>query len=112
MEEKNKLPSDQKQIIEQAKLHILYWEKLLKNKNDWRARKKQIDAITNQNKRLAALTNKDDDHKDNYKDIFEELVEERFDVIKELNNEINQNDLYIILKVILLERDSMISVMV
>ena len=27
--------------------------------------KKQIDAITNQNKRLEALTKKDDDHKDN-----------------------------------------------
>ena len=39
------------------------------------------------------LTNKDDDHKDNYKEIFEELVKERFDEIKELTNEINQNDL-------------------
>ena len=36
--------------------------------------KKQIDAITNQSKRLGALTKKDDDHKDNFKKIFEELV--------------------------------------
>ena len=35
--------------------------------------KKQIDAITNQRKKLLALTDKDDDHKDNYKEIFEEL---------------------------------------
>ena len=34
-----------------------------------------------QNKRLTALTNKDDDHKDNYQEIFEELVQERFDEI-------------------------------
>ena len=32
--------------------------------------KQEIDAITNQNKILAALTNKDDDHKDNYKNYF------------------------------------------
>ena len=31
--------------------------------------RKQIDTVTNQNERLAALTNKDD-HKDNYKEIF------------------------------------------
>ena len=55
--------------------------------------KKQIDAITNQSKKLAALTNKDHDHKDNYKEIFEELAKERFDEIKELTSEINQNDL-------------------
>ena len=40
--------------------------------------RKQIDATTNQNEILAALTNKDD-HKDNYKEIFEKLVRERFD---------------------------------
>ena len=44
------------------------------NKSDWRAKKKQTDAITNQNERQAALANKDDDHKDNYKKIFEKLV--------------------------------------
>ena len=63
-------------------------QKQLKSKE-----KKQIDAITNQNKRLAALTNKDDDRKANYKKIFEELVKERFYEIKEFTDEINQNDL-------------------
>ena len=42
--------------------------------------------------RLAAVTNKDD-HEDNYKKIFEELAKERFDEIKELTDETNQNDL-------------------
>ena len=60
--------------------------------------KKKIYAITNQNKRLAALINKDDDHKDNYKKIFEELVKERFNEIKELTNEISKNDLIYYLK--------------
>ena len=39
-----------------------------------------------------ALTNKND-HKDNFKEIFEELVKENFDEIKELTDEINENDL-------------------
>ena len=61
---------------------------------------------TNQSKRLATLTNKVDNHKDNYKKLFEELVKERFDEVKGLTNEINQNDLiYYFIKVILLERD-------
>ena len=35
------LPSDQQKIIEQGKLLILPWEKLLKtNKNNWRSRRK------------------------------------------------------------------------
>ena len=38
------------------------------------------------------LTNKDG-HKENHKEILEELVEERFPEIKELTDEINQNDL-------------------
>ena len=38
-------------------------------------------------------SNPDDDHKDNYKKTFEQLVKERFDEIKELTDEINQNDL-------------------
>ena len=58
-----------------------------------KSKERTIDAITKQNKRLAALTNKDDNHKDNYKKIFEELVKERFDKIEELTDEINQNDL-------------------
>ena len=58
---------------------------------------KQTKAIEEQenkeeNKRLVALTNKND-HKDNCKEIFEELVKGRFDEIKELTNEINRNDL-------------------
>ena len=58
--------------------------------------KKQIDAITNQNERLAALTNKDDhkdDHKYIHKEKFDKLVKEKFDGIKELTYEIDQNDL-------------------
>ena len=52
--------------------------------------KKQIDAITNQNERLATLTNKD--HKNNYKEIFEKLVEQRLYVIQELTDEVNHDD--------------------
>ena len=62
-----------------------------------KSKERNIDAIKNQNKRLEALTNKDDYH-------------ERFDEIIELTNEINQNE-YIILKVNLLERDLMSSIM-
>ena len=58
-----------------------------------------------------ALTNKDEDHKDNYKEIFEELVKERFDEIKELTKEINQNELIYCFKDNK-ERDLMISIMV
>ena len=66
----------------------------MKNKQKrLKSKEKKIVAITNQSKRLAALNNKDGDHKDNHKEIFEELVKERFDEIKELTNEINQNDL-------------------
>ena len=39
------------------------------------------------------------DHKDNYKEIFEELVKERFDEIKQLTDEIKQNDLISYFKV-------------
>ena len=39
-----------------------------------------------------ALAN-ENDQKDNYKEIFEELVKEKFDEIKELTDEINENDL-------------------
>ena len=42
---------------------------------------KQIKAVANQNKRLTALTNKDD-YKYNYIKILEELVKKRFDEIK------------------------------
>ena len=65
----------------------------MKNKQKWlkSKEKKQIDAITNYNKKLEALINKDGDHKG--KEIFNELVKERFDTIIELTDEINQNDL-------------------
>ena len=98
------VPSDQRRVTKQAKFTysplgkgfekqtktiIEQW----KNKqNDRKARKKQINVITNQRKKLAVLSNKDD-HKDNYKEIFKELVKERFDEIKELSDEINENDL-------------------
>ena len=40
------LPSNQQQMIEQAKLLILLWEKLLKiNKNNWRSRQKQVEVL-------------------------------------------------------------------
>ena len=50
--------------------------------------RKQINAIINQNRRLAALTNKDD-HKGNYKEIFEKLGKERFAKVNQLTDEIN-----------------------
>ena len=53
---------------------------------------KQIDAITDQKKRLETLSNKDD-HKSIDKKIFDRVVIERFDEIKELTNEIDHDDL-------------------
>ena len=88
------LPSDQKRIIEQAKITYSLLGKAFEKqtKTIEEQEKKQIDAITNQNKRLEEVsTNKDDDHKD--KEIFNELVKERFAKIIELTDEINQNDL-------------------
>ena len=64
------------------------FEKQIKTIEEWG--RKQIDAVKNQYKRQVALTNKDD-HKDNCKEIFAELVKERFDEIKELTDEINNN---------------------
>ena len=52
--------------------------------------KKQIDVITIQNRRLDALTNKDD-LKSIYKKISDKLVQEKFDEIKELTNKINHD---------------------
>ena len=65
------MPSDQSRIIEQAKFTYSplgkAFEKQIKTIEE--QKKKQIDAITNQNERLTALTNKDDYHKDDdYKD--------------------------------------------
>ena len=62
---------NQKQIIEQAKFIYSPSEKAfeIKTKTMEDQGKKQIDAITNQNERLAALTNKDD-----YKDIYKGIL--------------------------------------
>ena len=78
------LPSNQRRVIEQAKFTYSPLQKALEKqtKTTENQERKKIDAITNQNERLAALTNKDD-HKDNYKEIFEELIKERFSKIKE-----------------------------
>ena len=56
--------------------------------------RKQIDAITNQNEKLSALTNKNDnrdDHRDIYKEVFDKIVKEKFDGIRELTDEIDHN---------------------
>ena len=52
--------------------------------------RKKIDAITNQNERLAVLTNRGD-NKDIYKEIFDKLVKEKFDKIKDVTYEINDH---------------------
>ena len=85
---------NQRQITEQAKFTYSPLRSALEKqiKTIEMRERKQILAITNQNERLAALTNQNN-HKDNYKEIFEELVKETFDKIKELTDEINQNDL-------------------
>ena len=105
------MPSYQSRIIEQAKFTYYPLGKVFEKQTNTieKQRKKQMDAITNQNKRLEALTNKDSDHKD--KQIFNELVKKTFDKIIELIFEINQNDLIYFLKVVALERDLMISIM-
>ena len=54
--------------------------------------KKQIDAIANQNQRLEALTNKDD-NKSIDKEIFYKLVKGKLDEIKEFTYEIDQDNL-------------------
>ena len=74
------MPSDQSRTIEQVKFTYSPLDKAfekqkkqLKNKG-----KKQIDAITNRNKRLEDLTNKDD-YKSIYKEISGKLVKGKFD---------------------------------
>ena len=49
-------------------------------------RKKLINAITNQNETLEALTNKNI-----YKEIFDKIVKEKFDEIRKLAEEINHD---------------------
>ena len=68
------LPFDQSRIIEQAKFTYSPLGKAFEEqtKTIEEQGKEKADAITNENKKLEALTNKDDDHKD--KEIFNELV--------------------------------------
>ena len=87
------MPLDQRRIIEQAKFSYSPLGKAFEKqtKTIEEQGKKQIDAITNQNKGLEALTNKDD-HKSVYKEIFDQLVKQKIDEIKELTDEIEHND--------------------
>ena len=88
--------SNQGQIIEQAIFTYspleTAFEKQTKTTEEQK-KKRRKDCITNQNKILAALTNKDDDQK-----IILKNISDRFDEIKELTDEIKQNDLIIYLK--------------
>ena len=88
------LPPDQRRVTEQAKFaYSPLGEAFEKQATTIEEQgKKQIDSITNQNKRLEALTNKDD-HKSIYKKIFDKLVKQRFDEIKELTYETDHDDL-------------------
>ena len=89
------LPSDQRRVIEQAKFTYSPLRKALEKQRKIieDQGRKEIDAISSQDERLVALTNKDD-NKNNYKEIFEELVKERFDEIKELTDEKNHDNYY------------------
>ena len=51
---------------------------------------------------MEALNNKDDS-KSIYKEIFDKIVKEKFDEIKWLGDEIDHNDQYIILRIIITE---------
>ena len=108
------LISDQRRVIEQAKFTYSHLGKALEKqtKTIEEQGKRLIDNITNQNKRLAALTNIDDDHKDIYKKIFEEVAKQRFDEIKILNDEINQNNFIYYFKPNISRKKLMIAVMV
>ena len=68
------LPFDQSRIIEQAKFTYSPLGKAFEEqtKTIEEQGKEKADAITNENKKLEALANKDDDHKG--KEIFNELV--------------------------------------
>ena len=87
------LTSDHRRVIEQGRFtYSFFWEALKKRKTIEDQERKQTDAIKTQNKRLAALNNKNH-HKYNHKEIFEKLLKERFYETKKLTNEINQIDL-------------------
>ena len=88
------LLSDKKKVIQQATFTYSSLGKALENqrKTIEDQGRKHIDATTNENERLATLTNKGN-HEDNYKYIFEKLGKEGFDEIKQLADETNHNDL-------------------
>ena len=88
------MPSNQRHIIEQAKFTYSPLGKAFEKqtKTIEEQERKQIDSITNQNERLATLTYKDD-HKNIYKELFEKLVKEKLNEIKQLNFEINHDNL-------------------
>ena len=76
-------------MVEQAKFTYSPLGKVLEKQKKKQLKTKEI---SNQNKRLLALTNKGD-HKNNHKKIFEEFVKESFDEIKELSHEVDHNGL-------------------
>ena len=82
------LPSNQRKITEQAKFTYCPLGKAFeKQTKTIEEQGKKIDAITNQNKRLQALPNKDH-HKSIYIEIFDKLVKGKLDEIKELTDEV------------------------
>ena len=100
------LPSNQRQIIEQAKFTYSplgkAFEKQTKTIKD--QGKKQVKAIQD-NKQLVNI-NKDDNYKDTYKDklllskereIFKDIYNKRLDKIEELNNEIDYDNLHYVI---------------
>ena len=92
------LPSNQRQIIEQAKFTYSplgkAFEKQIKTIED--QGKKQVKAI--QDKQLVNINNNDDDYKDKLllskeREIFKDICNKRLDKIEELNNKIDYDDL-------------------
>ena len=98
------LPSNQQQIIQQAKFNYSplgkALEKQVKTIED--QGEKQVKAIQD-NKKLVKI-NKDDDYKDKLlvsreREIFKDIYNKKLDKIKELNNKIDYNDLnYVVVR--------------
>ena len=86
------LLSNEREIIAQTKFTCSPLRKVFEKQTKMieEQGRKKIDAITNQNERLAALTNRGD-NKDIYKEIFDKLVKEKFDKIKDVTYEINDH---------------------
>ena len=95
-----------RRVIEQAKSAYSPLGKAFekRTKTIEEQRKKQINAKTNQNKRL--------EHKSIYKEIFDKLVKEKFDVLKEVTYEIHQDDLIYYFKNDTLKKIFMVLIMV